>query len=413
MSRRITVVIPTRERCDTLHWAIKTCTTQDYDDFEILVSDNASADATRDVIFSFDDSRIRYVNPGRRLGMSEHWEFALAHVSSGHIAVIGDDDGLLPGAVPELAELIETDLPLVWPIQQYFWPSFDPDLANAVVLPLKQPATVREVRSQDAVRQVLHEPARYPMLPSPYFGIVPADALERIRRRSGRIFHSLTPDIYAGFAVASVCERYLYSDKGYSLAGQSRHSNGASQLSGRGESDPDSPAKKFYTENTIPFHRELAYAPSIPLLVAESALQARDALALDCQVDLRTVINAAIRDTPYLLNSGIRPTIDQALHQIASAHHLQDELDTELRRGRRWRIPRMVRAGLRSVILQHPLLECDPRAIANVFEAAAFVSAERPRFGARFRGPYRRLTTRPRKAKRVLRAAVRRARGLR
>src|SRR3954449_382929 len=123
MAPRMTIIIPTRERCDTLRWAIKTCVTQDYDDLEILISDNASTDATTDVIAEYDDTRIRYVNPGRRLGMSEHWEFAFSHVTSGHLGVIGDDDGLLPGAIEDLARIIDPDRPLIWPIQQYFWPS--------------------------------------------------------------------------------------------------------------------------------------------------------------------------------------------------------------------------------------------------------------------------------------------------
>jgi glycosyltransferase involved in cell wall biosynthesis len=213
MSQRITIIIPTRERCDTLRWAIKTCVTQDYDQLEILISDNASTDATRDVIAEYDDSRIRYVNPGRRLGMSEHWEYAFSHVTSGLLGVIGDDDGLLPGAIEELAHIIDPDRPLVWPIQQYFWPSFaDPDLANCVVLPLKQTARLREVQSADVVRSVMADSSKYPMLPSPYFGLVPAAAFDRIRQMSYQVFHSIIPDIYAGFAVASVCDTYLFSE---------------------------------------------------------------------------------------------------------------------------------------------------------------------------------------------------------
>ncbi len=410
MIPRITVVVPTRERFETLHWAIKTCVTQDYDNLEILISDNASEDSTREVIEAYDDSRIRYLNPGRRLGMSEHWEFALSHVTSGFVAVIGDDDGLMPEAVREIAPLLVEDVPLVWPIQQYFWPTFGPDLANSVVLPLKQPAKVHELRSTETVSLVLREPSRYPLLPSPYFGIVPATALERIRKRSGTVFHSITPDIYAGFAIASVCDRYLYTDRSYSVAGQSRHSNGASQLSGQGESKADSPARKFYEENTITFHRDLIYAPSIPVLVAEAALQARDAVALDCDVDVFATIRAAIRDPLYLSNPSVRPTVDRALSQVAAAHHLDADLAREMRRGRALRIPRLLGIAMRSILLQHPMLECDPLTVSDVSRAAAFIAAQRPKFAVRFIGPFRRLATRPRKTVRVLRAAARRVR---
>jgi glycosyltransferase involved in cell wall biosynthesis len=411
MSQRITIIIPTRERCDTLRWAMKTCVTQDYDNLDILISDNASTDATRDVIAEYDDSRIRYVNPGRRLGMSEHWEFAFSHVTSGHVGVIGDDDGLLPGAIEELAQIIDPARPLVWPLQQYFWPAYgDPDLENSVVLPLKQVPTVHEIDSRAAVRRALHDSSRYPLLPSPYFGVVPVSAIDEIRTRSGRVFESINPDIYCAFAVASVCSTYLYIDKSYSLAGQSRHSNGASQLSGRGKGDDASAATKWDNENTIPFHSDLCLAPSIPLAVAESALQARDHLGLDCHVDLRSTISAMVRDPLYLLNPAVRPPIDDALRQMGAMHRLEDFVERELQRGESRRALRVLRAGSRSVFAQNPLLECDPREISNVFDAAIFVSAVLPEFQGRLTGPWKRWATRPRKLARAVRAARRRAR---
>ncbi len=74
---KFTVIIPTRERADTLYYSLKTCVTQDYDDLEILVSDNFSQDNTREVVESFKDPRIRYINTGKRVSMSDNWEFAV------------------------------------------------------------------------------------------------------------------------------------------------------------------------------------------------------------------------------------------------------------------------------------------------------------------------------------------------
>lgn len=52
-NHRFTVVIPTRERCDTLEHAFHTCVIQDYDDLEIIVGDNFSQDRTRKVVESY------------------------------------------------------------------------------------------------------------------------------------------------------------------------------------------------------------------------------------------------------------------------------------------------------------------------------------------------------------------------
>ena len=71
-----TIIVPTRERADILIHTLRTCTMQDYDRLSILVSDNYSQDDTRAVVDSLRDPRIKYINPGRRLSMAHHYEFA-------------------------------------------------------------------------------------------------------------------------------------------------------------------------------------------------------------------------------------------------------------------------------------------------------------------------------------------------
>jgi hypothetical protein len=408
MQPRITIVVPTRERCDTLVWALKTCVTQDYDNLEILVSDNASTDETRDVVESYDDTRIRYINPGRRLGMSEHWEYAFSHVDNGYIGVIGDDDGLLPSAIEDVSRIVAaSELPLVWPVQQYFWPTYpDPALANSLIMPLRQASDIREVSSQTSVRSVLQHNDLYPLLPSPYFGIVPAHVFAVLRRRSGLVFHSITPDIYAGFAVAAVCPTYLRSERAYSLAGQSGHSNGASQLSGRGGDDPDSPAAKFNSESTKSFHGDLALAPSIPIVVTEAAMQARDHVGLEVPIDLGHMIADAVRDPLFVLNPPVRPSILTALGDIAAKNDLAENLRQELSHIERKTTYRFLKEAGRSVFFRHPVIDCDPARVANVYTASVFVSTIRPKYESMFLGPIRRAMARLSKIRRSLHAAI-------
>ena len=100
-----TIVVPTRDRADTLEHTLRTCIAQDYDDLEILVSDNASTDNTRDVVASSSDRRIRYINTGRRLSMTSSFEFAYSHVKPGYVISIGDDDGFPEGAIRAAARI--------------------------------------------------------------------------------------------------------------------------------------------------------------------------------------------------------------------------------------------------------------------------------------------------------------------
>src|SRR5262245_30208092 len=93
---RFSVVIPTRERAGTLRHSLRTCLEQDFDDYEIVVCDNCSSTATRQVVDEADSPRVRYVRADRPLAMSANWELAVAAARGEYVTVLGDDDGLLP-----------------------------------------------------------------------------------------------------------------------------------------------------------------------------------------------------------------------------------------------------------------------------------------------------------------------------
>ena len=122
---KLSVVIPTRDRADTLVHTLKTVVEQTYGNLEIIISDNASIDNTKSVIAEFSDTRIRYINTGVRVGMSENWEFALSHVTGDFVMYLGDDDGLIPNACSDVAEIINNTNfeAIVWNKSSYLWPS--------------------------------------------------------------------------------------------------------------------------------------------------------------------------------------------------------------------------------------------------------------------------------------------------
>ena len=95
-NRKFTVVIPTRDRADTLIYAIKSALAQDYEDFSVLVSDNASVDNTPDVVTSIRDERLALRAYRQRLSMSHNWEFALSHVPDGWVTSLATTTEFFP-----------------------------------------------------------------------------------------------------------------------------------------------------------------------------------------------------------------------------------------------------------------------------------------------------------------------------
>lgn len=418
MGPRFTIVIPTRERCDTLEWALKTCVTQEYANLEIIVSDNNSTDRTEEVVRSFNDPRIRYINTGRRLSMSENFEFALAHTGEGYIGYIGDDDGLLPNAVSDLARIVEEYAcrAIIWPVQAYYWPGYiEPQFANTLFMSLFQDEGVREVSSASMLREVSRFRSHYQTLPSLYFGFVHHDVLQIVRQRSGKFFHSITPDVYAGIAIATILDSYHISSRAYSLVGVSRHSNGASQLSGQDAADPQAESARFVQENTIPFHRELAYVPSAPILVAEGFLQVRDHLGPSekLSIDMRDVIRAALIDQNVISNPYLQRVVSDAIRKIAVIHGIEDYAEKTIRRVRSLRYPIALGVAAKHVFKLDPVFDCAQYGVRNIYDASLVVQHLARKYG---RTPARQLATvmgRATKAKRVAEAGIARTIGRR
>ena len=75
---KFSVVIPTRERADTLRFALQTCLDQTFDDYEVIVSDNCSSPATKAAVDELASPKVRYVRTPEPVAMSRNWEFGVA-----------------------------------------------------------------------------------------------------------------------------------------------------------------------------------------------------------------------------------------------------------------------------------------------------------------------------------------------
>lgn len=248
------IIIPTRERADTLIHSLHTVVSQDYENLNIIVSDNFSQDNTKDIVASFADKRIKYINTGKRVSMSHNWEFALSHVTDGWVSFIGDDDGLLPNALKRVNEIIDITgaKAITSPWCHYYWPDFGSNDSSEITIPMGIGWERRDAK--EWLTRVMNGQVRYWELPWIYTGgFVHLSVLNNALSKSGTFFQSFCPDIYSAIALASIGTPYVYLKEPVAIGGQSRHSTGAS---GSGYNE-QKPIESFLSEGNIPFHHRL------------------------------------------------------------------------------------------------------------------------------------------------------------
>ena len=102
------VLIPSRNRLNLLRLAVESVRLQDFGDFEIVVSDNASDDDYQGYVESLGDPRVRYVRSDTPLSVTENWNRALEAARGDYVVMLGDDDAMAPGYLGHQASLIAT-----------------------------------------------------------------------------------------------------------------------------------------------------------------------------------------------------------------------------------------------------------------------------------------------------------------
>lgn len=269
---KFTIIIPTRERADTLYWTLKTCVEQSYNNLEIIVSDNFSQDNTREIVDSFNDSRIRYINTGKRMAMSQNWEFAINHVQQGYVIFLGDDDGFLLNTFSIINEIINrTGVSYVsWEASHYIWS--DVEVASRNNIDTNYNHDCYLVDSESVLKKFLNrETSHYKLINLYVRGVVDIDILQQIKKeqQSEVFFRSNVPDVYAAILLTSRIKEFVFCNIPLGLAAGSKNSNSGSTYNKKYEKAQE----LFIAENeTLSYHPYLVPMKSFNFHIWSAAL---------------------------------------------------------------------------------------------------------------------------------------------
>lgn len=98
---RVSVCVPAFNAARTIVETLESIRAQDYENFDIVVVDNASTDGTGDLVRAFDDDRIRLHTNTNVVPMAENWNRALGLATGDLVKLVCADDLITPRCLSE------------------------------------------------------------------------------------------------------------------------------------------------------------------------------------------------------------------------------------------------------------------------------------------------------------------------
>lgn len=280
-----TVIIPQKNRAEYLVHTLKTCMIQDYPNFEVIVSDDCSDDNSVMVVqyAANKDSRIKLFAHKNHLGMRDNFEFALNQVKPGFVMALGGDDGLLPGCIWRMYDILKNTKKelLTWTPATFDY-SNHKDEKNIFSIRRKKKTGYKLVNSESFLNKLsetfLYQIEECPMI---YMkGISSTSLINRVKSRTkdNSFYYCPTPDGFSGVVLAGEVEDYVFTNEPLSIAGNTIKSQGANYR--RNDNGSRVEANQFFRDNkSRSMHSELAsqpYSPLATLMTADYLLTARD-----------------------------------------------------------------------------------------------------------------------------------------
>jgi glycosyltransferase involved in cell wall biosynthesis len=242
---RFSIVLTTTDRPSLLPAGVRAALGVDFDDFELIVSDNFSRTPAAELLADVTDKRLRIIRTDRRLTAPDHWEFAWEHVHGDYVMYLGDDNALHPEILKFADRAIrDHDLDLLsWRACTYYHPGWDivfrslPDRGNVLGLDVGSTGQLYQCHPKAVIEAFCRDLRLSGCFPCMLNFLFRKSLADDIRRRLGRFFWAPNPDITMSYLILGMtrAEGYAFFDGFGAIGGRSKDSNLASLLS-RGKS---------------------------------------------------------------------------------------------------------------------------------------------------------------------------------
>ena len=227
------VILPTRNRAEYLSSAIQTVLNQTFTDFELIVSNNCSSDATEEIILGFQDSRIKYFKPHESLSLDEHFEFAAEKANGKYLTFLGDDDAYSQLYLESLAQIIVENKAEIAACRMgdYYYTATDEkyglkvEADSMLTFPFDNRLSIFDAK--DAIKNIyahvgltLNEEIKGFQSPQLINTAYRREIFEQIKKRRGKLFPDvLSNDYFLAILSLNLTDKYYFLDSPLSLHG--------------------------------------------------------------------------------------------------------------------------------------------------------------------------------------------------
>lgn len=222
------IVIPTHNRPKLFGEALQSALLQDFDDFEVIVSDNSSDTDTPLIISSYqNERRLRVVKPDQNMSMPEHWEFATLKARGRYVLILTDRSVLKRKALLQIYEAILAAKQEV-EVCSWRWTLFDEVLnLEFADIPVFESGRVSQLTSASIVERFSKGKAgNIYELPRGLNSCYSRSLADKIRMKHGTLFKAISPDFTSAFLLLAYVENLLFIDEAVFISQGLTVSNG-------------------------------------------------------------------------------------------------------------------------------------------------------------------------------------------
>lgn len=255
------IVLPARNGARYLKHTLRTILEQNFDDFEVILSDNSSEgqNEIRELVAGIDSDKIKYHRTNRNLDLPDSFEYAYSKASGEYLFAIGADDGLLLHGLGTLASALNEVGPaadvMKYEYMYYGWPDAQPSMFQYFTrIPLrKRGFRISAESSKELLLNYMNHQASYASLPYGYGeAVLSRRVVNTIKKKTGRLFPALAQDLFMGCTVLALTDEFHYLAYPITIWGASANCCSIGTVKGGADYTRWAHTLEYYSESNRP-----------------------------------------------------------------------------------------------------------------------------------------------------------------